>query len=106
MGLVRAYADQETLCVMRSSDEAYWSFYREQQRVGDGIRQYVEAMQTNAYAEGRKDEADENGVASRLIDAWVTAHGKPVPWEKAVEIVAIANKLPEAERIRLLALGS
>lgn len=62
-------------------------------------------VQTEAYAEGRKDEADENGAASRLIDAWAAAHGKPVPWEKAVEIVAIANKLPDAERARLLALA-
>lgn len=64
-----------------------------------------DAALTEAYAEGRKDEADENGAASKLIDAWVAAHGKPVPWAAAVEIVAIVNKLPPEERERLLALA-
>lgn len=50
--------------------------------------------------------SDENDAVSRLIEAWVTEHGKPIPWEKAVEIVAIVNKLPDAERLRLLALAS
>lgn len=67
--------------------------------------QAIDKAQTEAYAEGRKDEADENGAASRLIDAWAASHGKPVPWDKAVEIVAIVNKLPEEERARLLALA-
>jgi hypothetical protein len=61
-------------------------------------------VQTDAYAEGRKDEAEEHDVG-RLIDAWVAAHGKPMPWAKAVEIVVIAKKLPDAERARLLTLG-
>jgi hypothetical protein len=69
------------------------------------VRDVADQWATQAYAEGRKDEADENGAASRMIDAWAAAHLKPVPWAKAVEIVAIINKLPEAERTRLLALA-
>lgn len=65
----------------------------------------VERAETEAYAEGRADEANENGAASRLIDAWVYEHGKQIPWAKAVQIVAIVNKMPEAELARLLALG-
>lgn len=70
----------------------------------DDIRERLDGLQHEAYADGRKDEADE-GAASRLIDAWVATHGTPVPWEKAVEILSIVNKLPEAERARLFALG-
>lgn len=68
----------------------------------------VEAMETrlnDAYAEGRKDEDDEHGLAGRLIAAWVESHGKPIPWNAAVEISAIANELTDEERARLLALG-
>lgn len=68
------------------------------------IHEEVETAQTEAYAEGRKDEAEDH-AASRLIDAWVASHGAPIPWEKAVEIMAIVSKLPEAERARLLALA-
>lgn len=68
------------------------------------IKAALNAALIEAYAEGRKDEAEEN-EAGRLIDAWAAAHGKPVPWAKAVEIVAIVKKLPDAERSRLLALG-
>lgn len=69
------------------------------------VREEVEAATTEAYAEGRKDEADENGAAVRLIDAWVYEHGKQIPWAKAVQIVAIVNKLPDTELARLLALA-
>lgn len=44
-------------------------------------------------------------LASRLIDAWCAAHGRQIPWAKAVEITAIITKLPEAEREWLLALN-
>lgn len=71
----------------------------------DDIRERLEGLQTEAYADGRKDEADANGAASRLIDAWVYEHGKQIPWEKAVQIVAIVNKMPDDELARLLALA-
>jgi len=59
-----------------------------------------------AYAEGRKDEAEESreALANKLIDTWVVSQGKPIPWAKAVEIVAIVTKLPMEERQRLLSL--
>lgn len=41
----------------------------------------------------------------RLIDAWVASTGKPIPWNKAVELAAIVKRLPDAERDRLLALN-
>lgn len=61
----------------------------------------------DAYAEGRKDEAEARAAdcaAEKLIDAWVMAKGKPVPWATAVEIISIVQKLSEAERARLLTL--
>lgn len=58
MALVQNYADQEVLCVARSEDEAYWGLFRERERIGDGIRAYLEAMAQHAYAEGRKDERE------------------------------------------------
>jgi hypothetical protein len=71
----------------------------------DEFEKALNSLLVLAYADGRKDEAEESGVASKLIDAWVTTHGKPVPWEKAVEIMAIVQKLPESERARLLSLA-
>jgi hypothetical protein len=43
-------------------------------------------------------------LASRLITAWCNAHGKQIPWAKAIEITAIVTKMPEDEKARLLAL--
>lgn len=45
-------------------------------------------------------------LASRLIDAWCDAHGKQIPWNKAIEITAIVTKMPDAEKQRLLSLGA
>jgi hypothetical protein len=70
----------------------------------DDIRERLEGLQHEAYADGRNDEAEEQ-TATALIDAWVQTHGKPIPWGTAVEIISIVNKLPDAERVRLLALG-
>lgn len=44
-------------------------------------------------------------LASHLIDAWVAAHGKQIPWKKAIEISAIVTKMTDEERDRLLTLG-
>lgn len=44
-------------------------------------------------------------LASRLIDAWCDAHGKKIPWAKAVEISGIVTKQPQGEIDRLLAMG-
>lgn len=45
-------------------------------------------------------------LAGRLIDAWCAAHGKQIPWAKAIEITAIVTKMPDAERERLLNLDN
>lgn len=65
-------------------------------------------MKEQQQPDGRKDEAEEarEALASRLIDAWCAANGQPIPWAKAVEIVAIVTKLPDVERLRLLALDA
>jgi hypothetical protein len=44
-------------------------------------------------------------LASKAIDAWVAAHGKPIPWAKAVEIMAVITHMPDTERQRLLSLA-
>lgn len=44
-------------------------------------------------------------LAAKLIDAWGSVHGQPVPWEKAVEITAIATSMSNEERDRLLAMA-
>ncbi|HHH9537477.1 TPA: hypothetical protein ACP327_000611 [Pseudomonas aeruginosa] len=43
-------------------------------------------------------------LAAKLIETWVTKHGKPAPWSTAVEITAVATNMPNDERERLLAL--
>lgn len=70
----------------------------------DDIKEKMAWLEENAYAEGRNDEAEEQ-TAIALIGAWVQTHGKPIPWESAVEITAVVNKLTDSERARLLALG-
>lgn len=62
----------------------------------------VDAVETK----GRNDSPLDDGsphrdkLAGRLIDAWCNEHG-PVPWKKAVEIIAIVTHMPEAEFKRL-----
>ncbi|MEX7116614.1 hypothetical protein AB2C39_35745, partial [Pseudomonas aeruginosa] len=41
-------------------------------------------------------------LAAKLIETWVTKHGKPAPWSTAVEITAVATNMPNDERDRLL----
>lgn len=50
-------------------------------------------------AQPARDEA-----TTLLVDAWIAERGEPIPWAKAVEIVAIVDKLPPEERQRLLDL--
>lgn len=51
-----------------------------------------------------KDSLEENATSNKLIDVWVAENGRQISWGKAVQIVAITAKLPEAERVRLLCL--
>ena len=67
------------------------------------LEKRIDAACTDAYAEGRQDQREE--LAGRLIEAWCDTHDKPIPWAKAIEITAIVTNMPEAERLRLLALA-
>lgn len=69
------------------------------------LDEYLEDAKRDAYAEGRKDESDENrdAMCSRLMDVWVANHGR-MPWKKAVEVVAVLKQLPVDERERLMAM--
>ena len=51
-----------------------------------------------------REELDNHDCATLLINAWVDAHGKQIPWDKAIEIIAVATKMPDAEKTRLLCL--
>ena len=50
-------------------------------------------------------ETPGDDLAIRLIDAWCFEHKRQIPWQKAIEIVAITTKMDDAERLRLLGLG-
>lgn len=67
------------------------------------------ALAPEALAKAVADAIDSIPVppdepASRLIDLWAQIHGKPIPWAKAVEIVAVVKHMPDEERQRLLSL--
>jgi hypothetical protein len=64
---------------------------------GDPER-YRERLQD--FVSGLKEGRDL--LAGRLIDAWCADKGKQIPWAKAIQIVAIVTKQPDAERDRLL----
>jgi hypothetical protein len=43
-------------------------------------------------------------LASKLIDSWVVAHCRRVPWSKAIEITSVVTGMAPEEKSRLLAL--
>ncbi|MCV0108797.1 hypothetical protein KUC42_08495 [Pseudomonas aeruginosa] len=55
-------------------------------------------------AQAQPEETPGEILAAKLIETWVTEHGKPAPWSTAVEITAVATNMPNDERDRLLAL--
>ncbi|HCT4746643.1 TPA: hypothetical protein OTY27_001000 [Pseudomonas aeruginosa] len=55
-------------------------------------------------AQAQPEETPGEILAAKLIETWVTKHGKPAPWSTAVEITAVATNMPNDERDRLLAL--
>ncbi|WP_225037712.1 hypothetical protein [Pseudomonas aeruginosa] len=55
-------------------------------------------------AQAQPEETPGEILAAKLIETWVTKHGKPAPWSTAVEITALATNMPNDERDRLLAL--
>ncbi|HGP1078864.1 TPA: hypothetical protein ACLF0Q_000690 [Pseudomonas aeruginosa] len=55
-------------------------------------------------AQAQPEETPGEILAAKLIETWVTKHGKPAPWSTAIEITAVATNMPNDERDRLLAL--
>ena len=65
----------------------------------------LKVLRTALLAATDTTESPPEALASRLIDAWCEIHQMPVPWQTAVEIIAIVTRLPDAERERLLRLA-
>ena len=64
-----------------------------------------EAVKTTEQRSQEDPEADgKNLLAARLIDAWCAHHGKPIPWNKAIDIVAIVTGMEEEKVKELKAL--
>ncbi|MDA3369735.1 hypothetical protein JR314_07550 [Pseudomonas aeruginosa] len=69
----------------------------------DELRDALLAFAKNAPV-AQPEEMPGEILAAKLIETWVTKHGKPAPWSTAVEITAVATNMPNDERERLLAL--
>ncbi|MGU4084188.1 hypothetical protein [Pseudomonas aeruginosa] len=69
----------------------------------DELRDALLAFAKNAPV-AQPEEMPGEILAAKLIETWVTKHGKPAPWSTAVEITAVATNMPNDERDRLLAL--
>jgi len=68
------------------------------------LQEETEHNDTSArLAAAEKDALD--SIAGRLIDAWCAAYGRHIPWAKAVELISIVTKQPDAERDKLLRMG-
>lgn len=74
-------------------------FYRDLQGMQPGTKLYAAPV-----AQAQPEETPGEILAAKLIETWVTKHGKPAPWSTAVEITAVATNMPNDERDRLLAL--
>ncbi|HCL4073327.1 TPA: hypothetical protein N2C32_001511 [Pseudomonas aeruginosa] len=64
----------------------------------------IRTLYTAPVAQAQPEETPGEILAAKLIETWVTKHGKPAPWSTAVEITAVATNMPNDERDRLLAL--
>ncbi|EOX9020342.1 TPA: hypothetical protein ND688_003195 [Pseudomonas aeruginosa] len=77
-------------------------------RIGNASASAVNGYSIPLYAapvaQAQPEETPGEILAAKLIETWVTKHGKPAPWSTAVEITAVATNMPNDERDRLLAL--
>lgn len=64
----------------------------------------IRTLYAAPVAQAQPEETPGEILAAKLIETWVTEHGKPAPWSTAVEITAVATNMPNDERDRLLAL--
>lgn len=51
-----------------------------------------------------REELANHDSASLLMNAWVAEHKSQMPWDKAIELIAVVTKMPDAEKQRLLCL--
>ncbi|HCI0103819.1 TPA: hypothetical protein NOV85_003394 [Pseudomonas aeruginosa] len=70
----------------------------------NGPREGFVPLYAAPVAQAQPEETPGEILAAKLIETWVTKHGKPAPWSTAVEITAVATNMPNDERDRLLAL--
>ncbi|HBN8187857.1 TPA: hypothetical protein L3670_000420 [Pseudomonas aeruginosa] len=64
----------------------------------------IRTLYAAPVAQAQPEETPGEILAAKLIETWVTKHGKPAPWSTAIEITAVATNMPNDERDRLLAL--
>lgn len=65
----------------------------------------VELLQTaKSELAALREELANHDSASLLMNAWVAEHKSQMPWDKAIELIAVVTKMPEAEKQRLLCL--
>lgn len=79
--------------------------------VAEAVLQPVQEVTHNFTAKTMAEikEQDPGGTpaehaAGRLIDAWCAHYQRQIPWNKAVEILAVVTKMPEEEKQKLLNL--
>ncbi len=51
-----------------------------------------------------REELANHDSASLLMNSWVTEHKTQMPWDKAIELIAVVTKMPDEEKQRLLCL--
>ncbi|MCV4004485.1 hypothetical protein OHU78_07320 [Pseudomonas aeruginosa] len=86
--------------VVNAADHGSWPT-----TVMHGIEKVREVLAGSAPPiKAQPEETPGEILAAKLIETWVTKHGKPAPWSTAVEITALATNMPNDERDRLLAL--
>ena len=51
-----------------------------------------------------REELANHDSASLLMNAWITEHKTQMPWDKAIEMIAVVTKMPVEEKQRLLCL--
>ncbi|MHC3962224.1 hypothetical protein ACIPJJ_04685 [Pseudomonas aeruginosa] len=92
---------QEPVALANRGLHAFWVKWTEAAAglYGPGIKLYAAPV-----AQAQPEETPGEILAAKLIETWVTKHGKPAPWSTAVEITALATNMPNDERDRLLAL--
>ncbi|MEW3705593.1 hypothetical protein QOZ51_10600, partial [Pseudomonas aeruginosa] len=86
--------------VVNAADHGSWPT-----TVMHGIEKVREVLAGSAPpVKAQPEETPGEILAAKLIETWVTKHGRPAPWSTAVEITALATNMPNDERDRLLAL--